>query len=269
MRIEARPLALLTREAIADGYRRRIVSAVALLSILSLLLVDGCTTCNQALPTDERIVAAIGKWSGTASFALLGLWSIVLGGLLAADHLRSIFEDGSATLLLARPVSRPTLALARLTGSLAVSGSAAVLLCAGAFVLLVVRGGLPASPALIGTGVVLVGLWTVAPLAMTASLFLPRIVTMLVVLGFVGWVGAANVASVAGLELSGTSFLLDRFGPPLISALLLALLPWTGATITDFSCWDVPLRAIVWIVGSWALLAVVFDQRELTALEPR
>jgi ABC-type transport system involved in multi-copper enzyme maturation permease subunit len=270
MRIEARPLALLTREAVADASRRRIVPAVGVICFLSLLLVQSCSTCTANVGIDGRMQTVdLGRWSGIASFALLGLWSVVLAGLLAADHLRSIFEDGSATLLLTRPLSRPTLALARLAGSLVVSGGAGLVVCAGATFFLVARGGLALGPAFWATAAVTVGLATVAALAMLASLFLPRIVTMLVVLGFVGWVGAANVGAVSGVALTGISFVLDRFGPPLLSGILLALAPWADATIGSLSPLDVSLRAIAWLVASVAVLLVVFDQRELTRLEPR
>jgi len=270
VRIEAGALRLLAGEAVRDASRRRIVPAVVVLCFVSLLTMESCTSCSATVPVgDEPQSVDLLRYTGMLSFAVLGLWSIALAGLLAADHLRSIFEDGSATLLLARPVSRPTLAAARLVGSLAVSLGAALILCGGATFLLVGRGGLPIAPAVLATGAVLASSVSWAALAMTMSLFVPRIVTVLLVLGGVGLIAGVNLAAASGNAPSGLYFVLDRFGPPLLSTIVLALSPWSGLEITTISSWDVTGRAVAWALGAVALLLVLFDRRELTKLEPR
>ncbi len=270
MRIEPDQLRLLTVEAVRDASRRRIVPAVLVISTLSLLMMDSCTSCSQSGGVDASgQPLSVINLTGVLSFSLLGLWSIALAGLLAADHLRSIFDDGSALLVLSRPVSRPTLALARLGGVLAVAFAGALMLCIGAMFFLVVRGGLPLSPALTATLSILVSSVAVAALAMTASLFLPRIVTVLLVLGGVGLIGVLNIGSASGSTFSGLYFVLDRFGPPLLSSIVVALSPWSGQLTSTVTPGDVAARSILWLIGSVALLAVVFDQRELTKLEPR
>ena len=273
MRIEARPLRILAVEAFLDATRRRIVPAVVVISFLTLLMVDSCATCSANIAVSgaegEAARLSVLNWTGMAAFGALALWSIALAGLLAADHLRSIFEDGSALLLLSRPVSRPTIAAARLAGSLAVSVPAALILCVGATFFLVIRGGLPVGPAIVATSATLASIVVVAALAMTASLFLPRIVTVLLVIGGVGLIGVVNVTSASGNELSGLYWLLDRFGPPLMSSIVLGLSPWSGQVIQSISTLDVVLRALIWLFAAVALLLVVFDQRDLTRLEPR
>lgn len=270
MRIEPVALGLLSGEGVRDASRRRIVPAVLVLSFLSLVMMDSCTSCTPNVMVEgEATTVDIARWTGILSFAVLGMWSIALAGLLAADHLRSIFEDGSATLWLARPVSRPTLALARLLGSLAVSLPAALIVCVGATFFLVARSNLAVAPAVVATGAVVLSSITMAALAMTLSLFLPRIVTVLLVFGSVGLIGSLNLWSASVQPLTGLYFAIDRFGPPLLSTIVLALSPWTGQAIASISFWDVALRALVWGVGSVVLLLVVFDQRELAKLEPR
>jgi len=270
VRIEVAELRLLALEAVRDASRRRIVPAVLVISMLSLLMMDSCTSCSQnTLQDASGAQLSVIHWTGVLSFSLLGLWSIALAGLLAADHLRSIFEDGSATLILSRPVSRVTLALARLSGALTVATAGTLILCLGATFFLVVRGGLPLAPAVAATAAILVSSVAVAALAMTASLYLPRIVTTVLVLGGVGVIGVLNIVTASGRTLSGAYFVLDRFGPPLLSSIVLTLSPWSGQLPPSLTAWDVWLRALLWLIGAVLLLALTFDRRELSRLERR
>ena len=171
MRIESRPLRWLTTQAVRDASQRRLVPAVLVISVLSLFMMDSCTSCNaNVVVQGEPQTMDLSSLAGLFTFGLLAIWSIALAGLLASDHLREIFEDGSATLWLARPISRPTLALGRLLGSLIVSLGAALLLCGGASFFLSIRGGLPLLPAIWATLSVLLSCVTMAALAMMASL---------------------------------------------------------------------------------------------------
>jgi hypothetical protein len=142
----------LAGEAVLDAVRRRIVAAIAVVSLLSLMLVDTCTTCGggEVIVNGEvREMANIAGWTGTVTFAVLGLWSIVLAGVLASEHLAQTLADGSATLALARPVGRGTFAFARLAGSLAIALVTGAVLLGGTTLFLHARSGLPTGPALV------------------------------------------------------------------------------------------------------------------------
>lgn len=270
MRIEARPLRWLTTQAVQDASQRRLVPAVLVISVLSLFMMDSCTSCNANVVVEgEPQSMDLSSLAGLLTFGLLAIWSIALAGLLASDHLREIFEDGSATLWLTRPISRPTLALGRLLGSLIVSLGAALLLCGGASFFLSIRGDLPLLPAIWATLSVLLSCVTIASLAMMASLFLPRLVTVLMVFGGVGLVAVLNLASAAGRPLAGLYYVVHQFGPPILSAVMAALSPWWATGPVEVSVWDVALRSISWALGSLALLLIVFDQIELSRLEDR
>ena len=117
---------VLAVEALRDAVRRRIVMAIVVLSLLSLMVVDSCTACAAGEVTINGEVRSLNDVAGAAGanlYAWLGLWIVVLAGLLASDHLQQTLEDGSANLCLARPVSRTAFAMARLAGALAVATS--------------------------------------------------------------------------------------------------------------------------------------------------
>ena len=144
----------LAGEAVLDAVRRRIVAAIAVVSVLSLMLVDTCTTCSGGelvVNGEVREMASIAGWSGTVTFIVLGLWSIVLAGVLASEHLAQTLTDGSATLTLARPVGRGTFALARLTGALAIAFVTGAVLLGGTALFLSARSGLSTGPALVAS----------------------------------------------------------------------------------------------------------------------
>jgi hypothetical protein len=201
---------------------------------------------------------------GLAVALVLSLWAIVLGGILASDHLAEPLEDGSALLLLARPVARDTYALTRLAGAWLLAAATAALLLFASAVLLSVRQGLPPAPMLGAWLACLAGAWTVGALAMTASLWLPRAVTALLVFGGVWLLAGLETAARLGAELSGVARLVDTFGPPLASGILIALASWLEPTAQIHgSATEVTLRALVWCAGSAALLVVGFRRLEL------
>lgn len=268
--LDVRPLWLLWGESVRDAARRRIVPAVLVLSLLSLMLMDSCSSCSLDIQTsgEEISLDRLLGWTGLASFAVLGLWSIALAGLLALDHLRAIFDDGSATLLLARPVSKPTLALARLLGSLVVSLSAALLVCIGATVLIAGRFDLALWPGFVATVGVMLSSTTLAALAMLSSLYLPRIVSVLAVLLTVALIAVLNGIAAAGRELDGVYFAIDRFGQPLLGNLIVPLSAWSGQS-TALSAGDIALRSVVWALGSVFLLLFLFARRDTLKLVNR
>jgi hypothetical protein len=199
---------------------------------------------------------------GFTTFLVLGLWGIALAGVLAADHLRSALDDGSAVLSLARPVPRESFALARLAGVMGVTAGAGVLVFGAAAFLLATRTGLSLTPLLAGAGASLLGALTVAALAMAASLALPRVATVLLVLGGVGVVTLANgIAPFA--EGAGWLGVIDRYGPPFGSSLALALAPWLEGVTLPGDAVRVAARLVAWSIGATLVLVFTFRRVEL------
>jgi ABC-type transport system involved in multi-copper enzyme maturation permease subunit len=257
--------ATLAADSFRDAVRRRIALALLVLSLVSLLVVDSCTSCgsgtvvvNGAELDGRRIFG----WTGMVLYALLALWTVAISGALASDHLQQGIEDGTALLTLARPVGRGSFALARLVGSLGVSLGAGALLLAGTAAFLRSRYDLGLGPAAGAAACAALGAAIVASLAMTASLYLPRIVTIAGVFVAVAVIAAVNLAALGGVELSASWAALDRFGPPLGTGIALAVVEWSGRELPA-SPGLVAARLALWAVLGSALLVAVFRRREL------
>jgi ABC-type transport system involved in multi-copper enzyme maturation permease subunit len=256
----------LAREALADALRRRLVLVVAVASLLSLQLVESCTSCGSAT------VVANGKTvqlpdvagaGGVVAVAMAALWTLLLAGFLASDHLAEPLQDGSAKLLLARPVGRGSFAMARLAGALAIALGSGALVMAVAAGLLHARQGLPWWPVLPAFAACASGAAIVGGFAMLASLYLPRIATVMLVMLGVGAVAAVNLGTLFGAELAGVPAAIERFGPPLLSLVALALREWIspGASAGE---WVMPaLRQLAWLLASGALLVEGFRRVEI------
>jgi hypothetical protein len=205
----------------------------------------------------------IAGWTGTVTFAVLALWSIVLAGVIASEHLAQTLSDGSATLCLARPVGRGTFAFARLAGSLAIALVTGAVLLGGTAIFLGARSGLPTGPALAAGLSCALGMVTVAALAMTASLFIPRIATVLLVFVAIGTTTMANVLAMFRDTTSGLLGAIDRFGPPLCSSIAVALSPWISDVAVPGSATEIATRHALWAAASIALLWTAFRRIEL------
>ena len=261
----------LTAEAVRDASRRRIVAAIVLLSLGSLLLVDGCTTCsgsNVTINGEARNIEDLAGATGTTLFVVLGLWICLLAGILGSDHLQQTLDDGSATLCLSRPVSRRQFALARLVGALSVALGSGLLLLGVTAALLHLRSGLPLAPALNATLACVLGATTCAAIGMTLSLVLPRLASLFAVFAVIAGTTLANI--VARIDPGpGLLSTLDQAGPPLAAAMWTALDPWVGAvSLADAAtpgAWFVPawLRLALWAAGSVAALAWTFQRHEI------
>jgi hypothetical protein len=261
-----RQLRTLAGEAVLDAVRRRIVAAIAVVSLLSLMLVDTCTTCSggEVIVNGEvREMANIAGWTGTVTFAVLGLWSIVLAGVLASEHLAQTLADGSATLALARPVGRGSFAFARLAGSLAIALATGAVLLGGTTLFLQARSSLPAGPALMAGLACAAGAVTLAALAMTASLYLPRIATVLMVFVATGAITLANLLAMFRDTSDGVMGAIDRFGPPLCASIAVALSPWIDEVRVPGSPLEIAMRHAVWVAASICLLWAAFRRVEL------
>jgi hypothetical protein len=210
-----------------------------------------------------RQIAAIAGWTGAVTYAVLGLWSIVLAGVLASEHLAQTLADGSATFALARPVGRGTFAFARLAGSLVIALATGAVLLGGTALFLSARSGLPMRPALLAGVCCAVGAITLAGLAMSASLYIPRIATVMLVFVATGATTLANLLGMFRDESGGAMGAIDRFGPPLCSSIALALSPWIDAVRVPGSPLEIAIRHGVWAVASIVLLWAVFRRVEL------
>lgn len=257
---------LLSREALADATRRRIVPLIAAMALLSLLFVDRCTSCTPQIEVQgqEASLSGVAGLLGVVVMVVLGLWTQVLAGILASDHLAEPLSDGSAALVLSRPVSRGAFALSRLAGAVLLSlGTGAILLTATAL-LLQMRQELPIGPALSAGIACALAAITVASLATAASLYLPRVATALLVLGVVWGVALVNAFGRAGTELGGWLAALDRFGPPLATGMVVALSPWLAPFEIAAEPVEVAVRGALWAAASVALVVLAFRRFELS-----
>lgn len=258
---------LLWREALLDALRRKLVAAIAAASLLSLLVLDKCAGCAPVINANgvQQDPGNAATFVGIVLMIVVGLWVVTLAGLLASDHLAQALEDGHATTALARPVRRHEFALARLAGALSVGLGAGLLLLGATSFWLTTRSGLPAEPAALAVLACFLSCITVAAFAMTASLALPRLAIWLLVFGLVFITSLASGVSLLAPGESVPALLsaIDRFGPPIASAMLRALAPWVpGAALpADFAA--VLARSFVWAVLGIASLAAAFRRVEL------
>ena len=262
---------LLVLESLQDAARRRIVPAILVLCFLTLVSINSCTTCNAEITTNNLQAPPVDifGWVGVSVLGVLAVWSLILAGMLASDHLSASLEDGSGLLILTRPVSRKQFALARLFGTLLITWSAVIVMMGGASFMLSLRGDLSLWPALIALAATLVNCVSIAALAMFISLFLPRIVTFLCVVGFVGWTAIANLMSASGMTLGLWSDVLDRFGPPILSSVIIPLAAWSGQAIESVSVTEIVFRLGLWLFASLSSLLFFFAQQELSRFEAR
>jgi len=257
----------LAGEAFRDAMRRRIAPVIAVFALLSLLAVDSCTSCvvsgqitqgGAAVPVNED-----SGWTGMLIFTLLSIWTMVLAGLLASDHLAETVLDGSANLILARPVRRSEFALARLAGALGITYvTGAVVLAASAW-LLHLRNGVPLGAAIWAGLACAAGAFVVAALAMALSLRLTRIATAISVLFFVGAITFVNVFTLFGASLGRVGHILQYFTPPLCTAVVVALKPWIAPVVPAVDPTVMALKLAFWVVASVLILLATFRKHEL------
>ena len=256
---------ILAVEAVADAVRRRIVPVIVVLAVVSLFFIDSCSSCSPTLIQDGQPVelSQLAGFAGVISVVSLGLWTLVLAGALASDHLAEPLADGSVNLLLSRPVSRASFALSRLAGTLGLTLITGAVLLGTSGLLFSVRQGLVIAPL---AGVFLactLGAVTVAALAMTASLWLPRTLTALLVFGSVWGIGILETALRLGAEIGGVAGALARYGPPLAGSMIAALSGWVEQPLPAGEAWLLGVRALVWAILSVAALVFAFRRIEI------
>jgi hypothetical protein len=263
---------VLAAEAFRDGLRRRLAFAVALVLLIGLAGAQTCTQLGLAdvdfegEAVDARIV---GAFIAPILFAVQAWAVLAIAGLLASDHLARPLAEGSAVLWLARPVSRATYAAARLGGALAVALVCGAVLLGGTGALLVVRQGVAIPPAFAATAATALGAVVVAAFAMAASLFVGRSAVVLLVLLGIAFIGGANGVGLATdlahpeVEVGGLVGAVDRWGPPLFTAIAGAVAEWNPHVDPGDTFRESMLRLAVWAAGGVALLIAAFRTREI------
>ncbi len=266
MSVDVGQLGTLSREGMREASRRKVVPVVIVISLLSLMMMNSCTSCDAQIQVNAELAAPIDLlgWASTGMYVVLGLWSILLAAMLAADHLGSMLDDDSALLLLARPVSRETLVLSRLLGSLGVSLGAALLLLGGTTAMVVGRSNLALAPALDAIIAVLISAMTFAAIGMTLSLYVARIATFMLLMIAVGAISILNLVGLSGQVLGGVYGVIDAYGPPLATTIVVSVLPWSGQGLPVGASVVLLVRQLVWLGVALFALVYAFKTKELT-----
>ena len=272
MRQSLRGFGVLAIEALRDGLRRRFAFAVALFMIAGLVSAESCTDFSGAefsLNGHSIPPALMAGLIAPLLLAWQALAVVAIAGIVASDHLARPLAEGSAALWLARPISRHLFASARLAGALGVALGAGVLLLGGSATLVVLRQHLPASPALAACAATALASVAVAALAMAASLAFGRAAVLLLVLIGVPWIALANAATLVaqrvepGIEPGGVLGAIDRFGPPIGTAVFAAVAPWNPHFEGAGELGEALLRLALWAAGGVAFLLLAFRRVEI------
>jgi hypothetical protein len=266
-----RAFRLLAAQAARDALRRPLALAVLAVVALALQVADACSGAGRVDLTlggrelDATVASAL---VAPVLFAFDALAVVVVAGLLAADHLARPLAEGSAALWLARPVSRATYAGARLAGVLGVALGAGALLLGGTTLLLAARHGVALGPAAAGAAAAALGAVAVSAFAMAASLALGRLAVWLLVVVAVPLQAFANAVALGvallqpGLRVPFFGAI-DRFGPPLGTAILSGVAPWNPHVDATAAFAPALLALAVWAVGGVALLLLAFQRAEI------
>ncbi len=264
----ARTLGLLAADAVRDGVRNRVGLFAIVFALCVGLFADRCTAFEAGtvmLNGREFDVSDGAHFIGPFVFGSCALLLALVAGFVACDALARPLSEGTATLWLSRPVGRASYALSRLAGALGLSLAAGFAVLLVVTVLLHLRLGLDPLPALAGVAVFAADAWVVAAVAMAFALYLPRVVALGAVVLLMQMVVFTNgLHSVATLS-SGLLGGIERYGPPLGTALIYALSPWFSPGASAAEWLDVGVRLFVWGAGSTVLVALLFRRIDLPA----
>lgn len=269
--MSARAFVVLAGEAARDALRRRFALAIAILLVLSLGWTNTCTGFGSSLSLDGQPVdpALLAGFLAPILFSVQALAVLVVAGVLASDHLARPLAEGSAALWLARPVSRSVFAGARLAGALAVTLLAGAVLLGGTAALLSTRHGVGLEPAAIASLATALGAVVVGALAAAASLAVGRSAVLLALAAAVPLQFAANAAGLLialvqpEVSLPGLLAVLDRFGPPLGTAVFAATAAWNPHVEAEGALAAALGRLGLWAGGAIALLLLAFRRVEI------
>jgi ABC-type transport system involved in multi-copper enzyme maturation permease subunit len=257
----------LAGDALRDAARRRGLVAAAVASAIAGLAIARCGHCEAAVSVQGQTLSAqageLGAIGAILSVALIALWTYAVSALLASDGLAAALEDGVAEAVLARPVSRDVLVVARLAGAwLGACGLGAALLGL-AVGIAADRPNVTLVPALHAALVIAVAAWSVAALAMTVSLSLPRAATLLLCSALGAAVIGIEVASLFGARMSGLPGVVAGYGPAWLAAPVSALTPWLrDVQLSGPPAWS-HARVLIWAGLATASLVLRFRRLEL------
>ena len=70
----------LSKEALLDAGRRRIIAAIVLLCAFSLMAIDGCTSCagNVSIDGQDVQLAEVAGATGVILFVVVGMWVLLV-----------------------------------------------------------------------------------------------------------------------------------------------------------------------------------------------
>jgi ABC-type transport system involved in multi-copper enzyme maturation permease subunit len=259
-------------EAFRDGLRRRLALAVGLVLLMGLF---GSQTCTQfgagTIDVNGEAIdgSVVGGYLAPLLFGFQAWAVLAIAGLLAADHLARPLAEGSAVLWLARPVSRHIWVLARLTGALGVVLLCGAALLGGTSAMLVLRQGVAIEPALLAAAATALGALVVASFAMAASLAVGRSAVVLIVLLTLAFVAFANATGLVTelahpeVEVGGLVGAVDRYGPPLFTAITGAVAKWNPHVDPGDTFAQAMIRLALWAAAGVALLLSMFRSREI------
>jgi ABC-type transport system involved in multi-copper enzyme maturation permease subunit len=258
---------VLARDALRDAARRRGLVAAAVASAIAALALERCGHCEAAVSIQgETITSQAGELAAIgaiASLALIALWTYAVAALLASDGLAAALEDGVVEAVLARPVSRDVLVLARLAGAWSGAFALGAALFALAVGLTVDRPGVTLAPA--GSALLCAGVaaWTVAALAMFVSLSLPRAATLLLFGALGTAVVGIEAAGLFGARMGGFAGAVTLYGPAWLAAPVNALGPWLSEShLPGPPAWP-NARALAWAAAATCALVARFRRLEL------
>ena len=256
----------LARDALRDAARRRGLIAAAVASAIAALAIERCGHCEAAVSIQGEAMSAqageLAVLGAIASLALIALWTYAVAALLASDGLAAALEDGVVESVLARPVSRDVLVLARLAGAWSGAFVLGAALFALAIGLAADRPGITLAPALGALLCAGVAAWTVAALAMCVSLSLPRAATLLLFGAIGAVVVGIETAGLFGARLDGFAGAVVAYGPAWLAAPVSALGPWLSAAPPGPPAWP-NARALLWAAAATCALVARFRRVEL------
>ncbi len=265
-------LRIFAAESFRDGLRRRLGFAVAIVLAIGLAGAQSCTQLGSGgMEVNGEVIdgRVVGGFLAPILFAIQAWAVLAIAGLLAADHLARPLAEGNAVLWLARPVSRGVWASARLLGALGVALVCGTVLLGGTGAMLVLRQDVAIGPALEAAAATALGALVVASLAMAASLAMGRMAVLLLVLlglaviALANGVGLVNEMAHPDVAVGGLFGAIDRYGPPLFTAIAGAVVKWNPHIDPGDAFPQAMLRLAVWAVGGVALLITAFRRREI------